>query len=74
MSIILDSLFELSLQEGCSILLEDIESMKKYYPNIPDKDFQSLIELDPTYKPGSTTAGNYARWILGLENKGNLFK
>lgn len=54
------------------ILNEDIESMKKYFPNIPDEQFQSLIELDPTYKPGSKNAGNYGRWILTLANKGKL--
>lgn len=54
------------------VLNEDIESMKKYFPNIPDEQFQSLIELDPTYKPGSKNAGNYGRWILTLANKGKL--
>jgi hypothetical protein len=53
-------------------LFEDIESMKKYFPNIPDEQFQSLIELDPTYREGSKNAGNYGRWILTLANKGKL--
>ncbi len=53
-------------------LFEDIESMKKYFPNIPDEQFQSLIELDPTYTPGSKNAGTYGRWILTLANKGKL--
>lgn len=52
-------------------LNEDIESMKKFYPNIADDAFMSFISLDPTYKKGSTTAGKYARWILGMANKGN---
>ena len=55
-----------------TILTEDIESMKKYYPNISDDAFQSYVELDPTYKDGSTQAGKYAKWILGLANKGKL--
>ena len=50
-------------------LYEDIESMKQYYPNIPDENFQALIELDPTYKKGSKNAGTYGKWILGLANK-----
>ena len=54
------------------LLNEDIESMKKYFPNIPDEQFQSLIELDPTYTPGSKNAGTYGRWILTLANKGKL--
>lgn len=54
-----------------SILEEDIEGMKKYYPNIPDEKFQELIELDPTYKKGSNNAGTYGKWILGLANKNN---
>ena len=53
-------------------LTEDIESMKKYYPNIPDDTFMNLIKLDPTYKKGSTSAGKYARWILGLADKDKL--
>ena len=52
-------------------LNEDIESMKKFYPNIADDAFMSFVALDPTYKKGSTTAGKYARWILGMANKGN---
>lgn len=54
-----------------SVLEEDIEGMKKYYKNIPDDKFQELIELDPTYKKGSTNAGTYGKWILGLANKNN---
>ena len=54
------------------VLNEDIESMKKYFPNVPDEQFQSLIELDPTYTPGSKNAGTYGRWILTLANKGKL--
>ena len=52
-------------------LREDIESMKPHYPNIPDDRFQSLIELDPTYRKGSNKAGNYSKWILGLANRNN---
>lgn len=53
------------------VLDEDIEGMKKYYPNIPEMDFMKFIELDPTYK-GGDNAGTYARWILNLANKGQL--
>lgn len=52
-------------------LIEDIESMKKYYPNITDDVFMDYIELDPTYK-GGNNAGKYAKWILALANKGTL--
>ena len=52
-------------------LCEDIEGMKKFYPNISDEQFTSLIELDPTYTKGSTSVGKYARWILGIANKNN---
>ena len=54
------------------VLTEDIESMKKYYPNIPDEKFMYYIKLDPTYKDGSKNAGNYGKWILGLANKGEI--
>lgn len=50
-------------------LCEDIEGMKKFYPNIPDEKFTELVELDPTYTKGSVNAGKYARWILGIANK-----
>lgn len=50
-------------------IVEDIEGMKKYYPNIPNEQFQVLVELDPTYKKGSKNAGTYGKWILGLANK-----
>ena len=53
-------------------LNEDIENMKKYYPNIPEEEFMGYIQLDPTYKKGSTQAGKYAKWILGLANKGKI--
>ena len=53
-------------------LNEDINNMKKFYLNIPDDEFMSYIELDPTYKEGSNSAGKYARWILGLADKGKL--
>lgn len=52
-------------------LREDIQSMKPHYPNIPDERFQELVELDPTYKRGSNTAGTYGKWILGLANRNN---
>lgn len=54
-----------------SFLTEDIEGMRKFYPNIPEDEFMKFIKLDPTYKDGSNNAGKYARWILGLANKGS---
>jgi hypothetical protein len=54
------------------LLNEAIEDIKKYYPNIPDDVFMQLIELDPTYRPGSSSAGKYSKWLLNLYNKGNL--
>ena len=55
-------------------LVEDIEAMRKYYPNVPDDVFNALIELDPTYRAGSKSAGKYGKWLLNLYNKGNLSK
>lgn len=51
---------------------EDIEAVKKYYPNIEDDMFMNLIALDPTYRDGSNSVGKYGKWILNLYNKGNL--
>ena len=53
-------------------IVEDIEAIKKYYPNIDDNMFIQLIELDPTYREGSDSAGKYGKWLLNLYNKGNL--
>ena len=52
-------------------LLEDIDAVRKYYPNIPDDVFDTLIALDPTYR-GNNSLGKYGKWILNLYNRGNL--
>ena len=52
-------------------LNEDIEAVKKYYPNIPDNIFMQLVELDPTYR-GNDSLGKYSKWLLNLFNKGKL--
>ena len=52
-----------------SYLIEDIEAVKKYYPNIPDDVFMWLISLDPTYREGSQSLGKYGKWILNLYKK-----
>ena len=53
-------------------LFEDIEAVKKYYPNIDDDVFMQLIQLDPTYRDGSNSVGKYGKWILNLFNKGTI--
>ena len=53
-------------------LLEDIAAVKKYYPNIDDNVFMTLIALDPTYRDGSNSVGKYGTWILNLYNKGKI--
>lgn len=52
-------------------LKEDINAVKKYYPNIPEDVFMQLITLDPTYR-NNNSLGKYGKWILNLYNKGNL--
>lgn len=52
-----------------SFLTEDIESVKKYYPNIPKDEFERWVSADPTYKPGSPNLGKYGKWILTLANR-----
>ena len=54
------------------MLFEGIDDMRKFYKNIPEDEFISYIELDPTYKQGSNKAGTYAKWILGLANNDKL--
>lgn len=53
-------------------LIEDIAAVKKYYPNIDDNTFMTLIALDPTYRDGSNSVGKYGKWILNLYNKGTI--
>jgi hypothetical protein len=52
-------------------LQEALNDIKKYYPNIDDEMFMTLINLDPTYR-GNDSAGKYGKWLLNLYNKGNL--
>lgn len=54
------------------LFTEAIADIKKYYPNIDNDTFMQLIELDPTYRQGSNSAGKYGKWILNLYNKGRL--
>ena len=53
-------------------LNEDIEAVKKYYPNIDNDTFMKLIALDPTYREGSQSLGKYGKWILNLFKKGAI--
>ena len=52
-------------------LYEDIEAVKKYYPNIPEDIFMELVALDPTYT-GKNSLGKYSKWLLNLFNRGKL--
>lgn len=60
----------LQILEGV-FLNEDIEAVKKYYPNIPDDTFMQLIELDPTYR-GNDSLGKYGKWLLNLYNRNKI--
>ena len=53
-------------------LVEDIASVKKYYPTIDDDKFMQLISLDPTYIDGKDKLGNYGKWILNLYKQNKL--
>lgn len=52
-----------------NFLHEDIDAVRKYYPNIPDDIFMKLIALDPTFKQGRNSVGTYGKWILNLYKK-----
>lgn len=52
-------------------LYEDIQAVKKYYPNIQDDTFMELIALDPTFT-GKNSVGKYGKWILNIYNKGKI--
>ena len=36
-----------------AFLTEDLDTMKKYYPNIAEEEFMNLVKLDPTAKEES---------------------
>lgn len=61
---------KLRIQES-NFLHEDIDAVRKYYPNIPDDIFMKLIALDPTYR-NNNSLGKYGKWVLNLYNKGSL--
>lgn len=62
-------LFRNLLLENINLLLEDIEAVKKLYPNISDEDFNNLLHQDPTYREGSNSVGKYTKWLLNLVKK-----
>lgn len=53
------------------LLQEDIDTVKKYYPEIPDDVFMQIISLDPTFR-GNNSVGTYGKWLLNLYKKGAL--
>lgn len=55
------------------LLTEDIESVRKNYPNISDEDFYRLIALDPTFVKDRNSLGTYGKWILNLFSKGLIY-
>ena len=55
------------------LLKEGIAEVRAYYPNIPNKQFDSLIRLDPTFDETKDKVGTYGKWILNLYQKnGNI--
>ena len=52
-------------------IVEGIQDVRKYYPNISDDVFIQLIQLDPTYR-GGDSLGKYGKWILNLYNRGSI--
>lgn len=55
------------------LLYEGIEDVRRYYPDIPTRQFDYLIRLDPTFDESRDRVGTYGRWILNLFLKnGNI--
>lgn len=52
-------------------IIEDIDAVRKYYPNIDNETFDMLISLDPTFT-GKNSIGKYGKWILNLYNRGKM--
>ena len=63
------NIVESLLFEAASI--QDI--YKKYYSDIDDSIFRSIIESDPTFNPQKPDKmGKYGKWLLNLYRDGNL--
>lgn len=43
------------------MLLEDIDAVRQRFPDIPDETFEQILELDPTYRPGSKSVGKFSK-------------
>lgn len=54
------------------MLLEDIDAVKQRFPDIPDETFEQILELDPTYRPGSKSVGKFSKWLLNVYKKTNF--
>ena len=55
------------------LLYEGIKDVRRYYPDIPTRQFDYLIRLDPTFDESRDRVGTYGRWILNLFLKnGNI--
>lgn len=51
-----------------NVLMEglDVSTIKeKYYPDIPEEDFERIVSADPTSGNGERL-GNYSKWLLSL--------
>lgn len=53
-------------------LIEGIDDVRKFYPNIKDTDFDRIIRLDPTFRSDRDKVGTYGKWLLNLFQKGKL--
>lgn len=66
--------FESKLKKSLSedYLIEGIDDVRKFYPNIEDSDFDRIIRLDPTFRSDRDKVGTYGKWLLNLFQKGKL--
>lgn len=55
-------------------LNEDLQAVRNRYPNMSDAVFNQLVQVDPTYREGSNSAGKYTKWILDRWNRGDIFE
>ena len=55
-------------------LIEDINSVRQRFSNVPDDDFYDILKLDPTYT-GGKVVGKYCKWLLTMySNNDNPLK
>lgn len=60
------------VKRNSEVLDEDLAATKNYYPKISQEDFDTVVELDPTFDRSKDRLGSYGKWLLGLFSRDQL--